>query len=121
MNGVWKILNKWVTVWGYSLFILILCILPIRTENLNHFPVDKIVHWFIYFSLTCLVLRVSLINGHSHPFIFAFLYTFSLGVVIEIIQYFLPYRSFSLGDIFFNSLGSIGGLFCVIGLLRLAR
>lgn len=87
----------------------------------NLLSFDKIAHFFIFSVLVFLMIiglskqyrfqflranaqRVSLISGISY------------GIVIEIIQQFIPGRSFELADIIANTLGcAIGfGLFYLI-------
>jgi glycopeptide antibiotics resistance protein len=60
------------------------------------------------------VLNTSLIKKKVHPYIFSFSYAFLLGLTIELFQFFIPYRSFELGDIFSNFFGSIAGIFLKI-------
>lgn len=72
---------------------------------------DKIVHLLIYCLLSFIVVNTLRLQGKTRIYFFSFSYAFSLGLLLEFIQFFLPYRVFELGDIFFNFLGSILGCF----------
>lgn len=72
---------------------------------------DKIIHVILYGMLSLLVLRALMIEKAGQFRLISFLYAFSLGLLLEIVQIFLPYRSFELWDVLSNSLGSISGVF----------
>ena len=73
-------------------------------DHIDSQIIDKIFHAFVYF---CLVLWFS---GH-YKITFAFFLVITLyGALIEFIQYFLPYRSAELMDIFSNQIGVIVGI-----------
>ena len=66
--------------------------------------IDKIFHAFVYFFL------VLWFSG-QYKMSFTFFLVISLyGVLIEFIQYFIPYRSAELMDIFSNQIGVITGV-----------
>lgn len=111
---------------AWALLMLLLTLtpgesMPETTLWGNLLSFDKIAHFFIFSVLVFLMIiglskqyrfqflranaqRVSLISGISY------------GIVIEIIQQFIPGRSFELADIIANTLGcAIGfGLFYLI-------
>ncbi len=76
--------------------ILILSVIKISNNNLPE-ESDKIVHFVMYFF--CAAAFCSL------KFKYYMIWAICYGVSIEIIQSFIPWRSFSIGDILANSLG----------------
>jgi VanZ family protein len=84
--------------------IFVVSIIPLETPLAENS--DKAGHFIAYFIL-CLLFCLNR-AGLMRAFIFAVVY----GVSMEIIQYFLPYRSFSLLDIAANGFGA--GLFILI-------
>ena len=80
----------------------------------NHFDsqiIDKIFHALVYFFL------VIWFSG-QYKISFTFFLVITLyGALIELIQYFIPYRSAELMDIFSNQIGVIAGIiFSISGL-----
>lgn len=73
-------------------------------DHIDSQIIDKIFHAFVYL---CLVLWFS--GQYKISFTF-FLVITLYGVLIEFIQYFLPYRSAELMDIFSNQIGVIVGI-----------
>jgi len=66
--------------------------------------IDKIFHALVYFFL-------ALWFSGQYKVSFTFFLVISLyGVLIEFIQYFIPYRSAELMDIFSNQIGVIAGV-----------
>ncbi len=73
-------------------------------DHIDSQIIDKIFHAFVYF---CLVLWFS----GQYKITFTFFLVITLyGALIEFIQYFLPYRSAELMDIFSNQIGVIVGI-----------
>ena len=104
----------------YSLFIIIISVLPVNSpKELENLDADKIVHLLIY-SVFVLLYAVSFFR-RSHLYIKSFVYGFCLGLFIEILQYFIPYRSFDVLDIAANSLGAVVGLFIVYRLKKAGK
>jgi VanZ family protein len=71
---------------------------------------DKLIHFLIYLLLAFILVNTLIIEEKHHPYLGGVLYAFTLGLVIESLQFFIPYRSFEIKDIFFNLLGSITGI-----------
>jgi VanZ family protein len=80
------------------------------------FPLDKIIHFLIYLTFSFLISNTLAFNRQKHSHLKGFLYTFSIGLAMEVVQYFLPYRSFETADIFSNALGALLGTFIRISL-----
>lgn len=56
-----------------------------------------------------MVVNSLLLRKKKNPFTIGVFYAFSVGLTIEIIQIFIPYRSFELLDVASNSLGILVG------------
>ena len=93
----------------YSLLIFFLSTLPLPEQKTQVPSLDKIIHMLIYFFMAILALRS--FRKLNNPLAKSFLYTFCFGLIIELVQYFIPYRGFDLYDILANSLGLFLGLF----------
>ena len=70
-------------------------------------PADKIVHFMLY-GLTSIFLFRYLIRRTTVRGVFykAVAIASIYGAAMEVVQYFLPYRSFSLGDMAANAAGA---------------
>lgn len=106
------ILFSWYSVILCSVFIVLLSVLPVTVPEGISFPFfDKAAHSIMYLALSFLATNTLYLKNNRKPKLRGILYAFSLGLVVEIIQYFLPYRDYELLDIWFNLLGSyIGSL-----------
>ena len=107
---------SWYAVFFYSLFIICISIIPskvfLRFPYLMHFLIfDKIMHFFMYFLLSFIVTNTLFLKKKKNlqPQTISFFYAFSLGLILEITQFFIPLRSFQTADIFSNFLGSLIG------------
>jgi len=101
---------SWPVVYSYSAVIFVFSILPLKgPEELGVPFIDKAIHFLVYCLLSVIVANLLFLKQKSRPHLFSFLYAFTLGSFIEIMHFFLPYRSFEGGDIFFNVLGAVLG------------
>lgn len=66
---------------------------------------DKIVHFGI-FGILGLIITLQKKSAEYKTLIICALY----GIIIEIIQYFLPWRSFEIMDMIFDTLGAGAGI-----------
>ena len=108
-----RYLFSWYTAYAYSLFIIVLSVIPVEPPPQLVFPLfDKVLHCLAYTILSFVVVNVSYRKSINRPRFFSFSYAFTLGLLIEIVQFFLPFRQFEAGDIACNFLGSIVG--CLI-------
>ncbi|MCK5287905.1 MAG: VanZ family protein [Candidatus Omnitrophica bacterium] len=107
-----EIVFSWYSVIGCSIFIVLLSVLPVKVPEGISFPfIDKVAHSLMYFILSLLATNTLYLKNNKNSKLKGILYAFSLGLVIEIIQFFLPYRDYQLSDVAFNFLGSyIGSL-----------
>ena len=93
-------------------FILIGSVMPASGPKTD-LPVDKIVH-FILYGMTSIFLFRHFVNKETvnRAFYMSVAIVSLYGAAMEVVQYFLPYRSFSLGDMAANILGAFSG--CVL-------
>lgn len=111
-------------------YVIAALIVIASTIKVSEFPsipmpgIDKPIHFSMYALLTFVIAfdyshfmkrRLNCMNCIITPLIATL-----FGVLMECIQYFLPYRSFSLWDMLANTLGAILGImiFIIIQLLR---
>lgn len=103
------------TVIGYSLFIMAVSLLPVKApERLNFVFADKFLHLIMYGLFSFLFINFLYIKRIPNPYIKSFLVIFCFGVIIEVIQYFLPFRNFEIWDIAFNMAGWFTGCFLIV-------
>jgi len=95
----------------YTLFIIFISVIPVNLSGGETIPfLDKITHFLIYTALSFLAINTLKSNNKKNCYLKVLLYSFSVGLFVECIQYFLPYRNFEAFDIFANSLGSLAGI-----------
>jgi len=103
---------------GITWFTLTLFLLIIPGNKLpritwfefNYF--DKIIHVSLFFIL-CLLLSLPIIKGESkkqYDLILIAIFCLVFGTSMEFVQkYFIPFRSFEVGDIIADGIGSLFG------------
>jgi VanZ family protein len=92
--------------------ILVGSVLPVSSP-VTYSSSDKVVH-FILYGLTAILFfrRYMSRKARKGAMLSAILLSSSYGALIEILQYFLPYREFSAGDIAANISGAF--VFCIV-------
>lgn len=105
-----RMVKEWFWVYVYGGGILFFCVIPIGETSLGGLGWDKIIHFFIYFIFALLVIRAATSKKRTFSGPFVFILLFFFGLLIEGIQYFLPFRSFEVFDLVFNSGGVLGAL-----------
>ena len=90
-------------------FILIVSVMPVSGPKTD-LPTDKIVH-FLFYGITSILLFRHFIKKATlnRAFYTAVALASIYGAFMEVVQYFLPYRSFSLMDMAANTLGAFSG------------
>lgn len=90
-------------------FILIGSVIPASGPKTD-LPVDKIVH-FVLYGMTSIFLFRHFIKKATvtRAFYLSVAIASMYGAAMEVLQYFLPYRSFSIGDMAANALGAFTG------------
>lgn len=95
----------------WSLVILIATLIPGKTiPKVGFFQIDKVVHFFIFgvlMFLSCYALKKTYeYTGRPLRYIrIALIYSLALGVIIELIQQYVPGRGPSVADVVANSIG----------------
>ncbi len=96
-----KTIIKYLPVVMWALLILLFSIVPVsQTQTSGFFTIDKLGHLFFYFMFTFMLLHIEFNNYKSAgiPIIY--------GILIEVLQLFISYRTFSFVDIIFNTIGA---------------
>lgn len=88
----------------WLIIITTLSVIPFPDNSLTISVSDKLIHFIAYF-MTTLLLTLAFKQG---KILFLFFYGFLVffySTAIELVQFFLPYRDFSAGDIVANISG----------------
>ena len=88
--------------------ISILSFQEVNFESSFNF-LDKVLHFLCFIYLTLVTWLSRILNKDLHVYVIVLAY----GILIEIVQRFLPYRSFEYLDIFADFVGIIGGLIII--------
>lgn len=105
---------------AWSLFILIITLIPGKAiPDVGDWNADKYVHFLVFGILVILSAHGltktnSVRNYLSKPVLISVVYSFILGVLIEVLQQFVPGRTFSYLDVVANSIGVGLGYFLFI-------
>ncbi len=97
---------------SYSLLLLwliivaTLSVIPVHGKGLLENS-DKFLHLLSYL-ITCCLFYLCFKDKMRGVLYRSFLCSFFFGLLMEVIQAFLPHRDFSWGDIFFNLTGALG-------------
>ena len=93
------------------LSIAIISILSIKEVNIESSvnSLDKVLHFLCFSYLTLIAWLSRILNKDLHVYVIVLAY----GILIEIIQRFLPHRSFEYSDIFADFVGIIVGLIII--------
>ena len=91
--------------------ISIVTILSIKEVNIESSVnyLDKALHFLCFSYLTLITWLSRILNKDLHVYVIVLAY----GILIEIVQRFLPYRSFEYLDIFADFIGIIAGLIII--------
>jgi len=88
--------------------ISILSTKEVNIESSFNF-LDKALHFLCFSYLTLVTWLSRILNKDLHVYVIVLAY----GILIEIVQRFLPYRSFEYLDIFADFVGIIAGLIII--------
>jgi len=96
----------------WFLLILFLSVMPVSGPKTD-LPADKIAHFVMYGLTSIFVFRVIANNTKiKRAFYLSVAVAATYGAAMEVVQYFLPYRSFSFGDMAANTGGAF--LACIL-------
>lgn len=94
----------------WFLCILVVSVIPVSTPQTDFSQGDKLAHVLMYGLTSVFVYRTYSLRTAARGVFFLSVAVSSLyGAAMEGIQYFLPYRSFSAGDIIANTAGAFLG------------
>jgi VanZ family protein len=90
-------------------FILIVSVMPVSGPKTD-LPADKIAH-FVFYGITSIFLFRHFVKKAIavRAFFMSVILASTYGAAMEVVQHFLPYRSFSLEDMVANILGAFSG------------
>jgi len=96
----------------WFLLILLVSVMPVSGPKAD-LPADKIAHFVMYGLTSIFVFRI-IANKTTgkRAFYLSVAIAALYGAVMEVVQYFLPYRSFSFGDMAANTFGAF--LACIL-------
>ena len=105
--------NSFALVW--ACVIMFLSVVGVETNaNIEFKAMDKIIHLGIYLVL-CEMLIVGFTKQYQirtfkyQPVAWAIVISALFGICLEVVQYFLPYRSFDIYDMLANVIGTFCG------------
>jgi VanZ family protein len=108
----------------WTIIILVLTLMPGKAiPDVGFFNADKLVHFFVFGLLMVLtsyaIAKMKVVRGTpDNPMMISFIYSVALGIAIEVLQQFVPGRSFSVADMIANTIGVTLGYFAFIKLQR---
>jgi len=106
----WKTVYRIVFfLWVGTIGVLSVIPSPERVVSVS----DKFAHFVAYF-ITASLCYCAFKREKLSFLVFLGIAVFLYGIAIEVVQYFLPYRDFSVGDIIANASG-IGSFFVIWG------
>lgn len=93
----------------WLLVVLIFSIMPAPETNVGPENLDKLIHFITYGITAILFFRFLSERWHRDKLIspVSIIASSFYGLLMEITQFFLPYRSFSLSDMLSNLLGAV--------------
>ena len=89
-------------------FITILSIQEIEVQSSVNFS-DKLLHFFCFLYL----IIISWLSRIIYKELWLYVIVLAYGILIEIVQIYIPYRSFEFLDIFADFLGILAGSFFI--------
>ena len=100
--------------------MLVLSVIP-TSGDLGPEHIDKVAHVCMYFLFAWLLVQVVRVTTTHLPagqagmtesvyLLWAWIYAFSYGLLMEVLQFFLPWRGASAMDVVMNGLGAALGI-----------
>lgn len=99
----------------WSLVILFITLTPgDKLPEVGIFQIDKLVHFFVFgllmfLSAYGLFRIVKAANSTMNVVTVGAIYSIGLGLLVEVLQLFVPNRSFSVADVIANTIGTVIG------------
>lgn len=132
-----KVIMKYKLTFIYCFIVLVLSVLPSKSfPKTGITNIDKIVHFLMYFFMVIVMFLDDLLKNAPHFYkrqlskkykeckisqklLFFLFFAIIFGAIIEIIQYFLPFRSAEWYDLLSNSVGAFLGIITIILLKKI--
>jgi len=105
---------KWIA-WGLALTVVILCVIP-APQLVEVSNVDKVEHVLAFAALSFVFLRAY----HRHT-LWVITGCVVLGLAIELVQYFIPWRSAEFADLVADVFGVLLGCIAFLGFQRVGK
>tara|TARA_X000001036_G_scaffold225676_1_gene211168 strand:- start:33 stop:386 length:354 start_codon:yes stop_codon:yes gene_type:complete len=106
-------LKKFFTPVSFSLFVVFMSLWNFDSYEVKSSLIsDKFIHFLIYF-LFVFFWSNSLKNNFKNSTLFVFFLSLLFGLILELIQLILSYRSFEFYDLISNFIGCLAGYFIV--------
>ena len=101
----------WVVTGAYAIVVLVLSIIP-TSGDLGPEHIDKVAHVCMYLLFAWLLVQVIRATHATESvyLLWAWIYAFSYGLLMEVLQFFLPWRGASAMDVVMNGLGAVLGV-----------
>ena len=90
-------------LWTYTAFVFYFAFTPLTIQTPTSDKINHFVAFFIYVIL--------LKESYNTSYWGSFFYSTLLCIFIEVVQYFLPYRTSEYGDVLAGILGITSGIF----------
>ena len=106
--------NKFTILWA-SIVLLLTLVSGVKNSNMEFSWIDKGIHVAL-FSILCFLIVIGFTKQNTFSYLrfnaekASIFICISYGLLIEIIQFLLPYRTFSWLDVLANSFGAFGGI-----------
>lgn len=100
-----------VSVFWFLLIVYLMIFYRFKANNLPYQYIDKFIHFILFFIQSYLVTKTYLLRVKNVTFtILKVIIPFIIfSVLIEVVQIYIPYRSFDLFDLLMNIFGSVAG------------
>ncbi len=117
-----KIIN--IVFWSYATAILILNIIPdIPTPKVERgdemIRLDYLIHFLVFFLGGLLYYKWNILRKNDHKPILLILFGLIYALTCELLQLWIPGRTFNPVDLIYNTLGVVFGLFTPVLFIRI--
>ncbi len=107
----------------WFILILFLSLIPNSTPDKIQFVnfemrLDYLLHFLIYLPLGFALMKWSMPKRNNSKYFYAIILFLTYSILPELVQYFIPYRTFNPYDLLFNISGMIVGCLIVVSINR---
>ncbi len=103
-------------IWTFIIIYLLIFFKPSNIKNIDVMFIDKIIHFSLFFIESYLVTKCYILSkkNSKKSLIIILIPLVIFSIMIEVIQVYLPFRSYDLFDLSANILGFFIGSFIAI-------